>query len=84
MKKFWATAIPGLLVLIEPSQSIAQQAQAPNTPLPQQYYWLGPGHTMWGAWPFGPIMMIFFVVCCMAMMYFMTERTFRARRDQSG
>jgi len=67
LNKLSKMAIPGLLVLTEPVQAIAQQAQSPD--VPPQYYWPGPWH-MWGVWPFGPIMMIVFVMFCMAMMYF--------------
>lgn len=80
LKRFWATAIPGALALMAPLQAIAQQAQSPNPPFPQQYYWPGPWH-MWGMWPFGPIMMIFFVVACMVMMYFMMGGMRHRSRD---
>ena len=80
LKKLSTTAIPGLLVLLmQPLQALAQQAPTPNTPIPQQYYWPGPWH-MWGAWSFGPIMMIFFAVFCMAMMYFMMGGMHRGSR----
>ena len=82
LKKLSTTAIPGLFVLLmQPLQALAQQAPTPNPPIPQQYYWPGPRH-MWGAWSFGPIMMIFFAVFCMAMMYFMMGGMHRGSRHE--
>jgi hypothetical protein len=49
--------------LIAPLQAIAQTQQQPTAP-PQNYYWPGPWHMMWGydGWPFWgmfPMMLLF-------------------------
>ncbi len=46
---------------IAPVQAIAQQQQ-PTAP-PQDYYWPGPWHMMWGnGWGMFPMMLLFFIL----------------------
>ena len=53
-------------VLIPPLQAIAQ-TQQPSAP-PQDYYWPGPWHMMWG-WGMFPMMLLFLVLFCIAVFF---------------
>jgi putative membrane protein len=48
--------------LIVPLQAIAQTQQQP-TGSPQNYYWPGPWHMMWG-WGMFPMVLLFLVLFC--------------------
>jgi len=72
LKKLAALPVLAVIVLIEPLQAIAQQ----TAPLPpQDYYGPGPWHMWNGAytghffWMF-PLMMLFFVLVCGAILLF--------------
>ena len=49
--------------LIAPLQAIAQQPTAP----PQNYYWPGPWHMMWGMFP---MMVLFLILVCVVVFFF--------------
>jgi putative membrane protein len=60
--------------LIAPLQAIAQTQQQPTAP-PQNYYWPGPWHMMWGydGWPFWgmfPMMLLFLILFCIVAFFF--------------
>jgi putative membrane protein len=65
-----------------PLQAIAQTQQQPTTP-PQNYYWPGPGHMMWGydGWPFWGMfpMMLLFLVLFFIVVFFFARGVFGAR-----
>jgi putative membrane protein len=56
--------------LIRSFPAIAQAQQQPTAP-PQNYYWPGPGHMMWGfGWGMFPMMLLFFVLFCIVAFFF--------------
>ena len=64
----------------QPLVAFAQQSQSPNAPQGPQWYGPGPWH-MWGdgyGWPFwwiGPVtMMLFMILICGAVIYFIFSR----------
>lgn len=68
------------IVLLTPLRAVAQQAQPPGTgPQPPLYWGPGPWH-MWGdgyGWHFlwmGPLMMLFVVLVCAALIYVLFAR----------
>jgi putative membrane protein len=76
LKKLSALPILIFFTLIESLQAIAQQTQPAMPQPPQGYYWPGPWHMWndgygWPHWWIGPLMMVLFVMFCMAMMFFM-------------
>jgi putative membrane protein len=74
LKKLSALPILAFVTLYTPLQAIAQTQQL-NTP-PQDYYWPGPGHMMWGGgWPFWgmfPMMCLFAILIC-AVVFFLVR-----------
>jgi putative membrane protein len=54
--------------LVAPLQAIAQTQQQPTAP-PQNYYWPGPWHMMWG-WGMFPMMLLFLVLFCVVAFFF--------------
>jgi putative membrane protein len=54
--------------LIAPLQAIAQTQQQPSAP-PQDYYWPGPWHMMWG-WGMFPMMLLFFILFFVVLFFF--------------
>ena len=80
LKKLSAVALPACIALLTPLQAVAQQTQPPNTPPSPEWYWRpGPWH-MWGdgyGWQFwwmGPLMMLFILIVCIAVLYFLFAR----------
>ena len=75
-KKLSVFALPALSVLIAPLEAIAQTQQQPTAP-PQNYYWPGPGHMMWGydGWPFWGMfpMMLLFLVLFFVVVFFLAR-----------
>jgi putative membrane protein len=66
MRKTLST-LPFALILVTPLQAIAQQQQ-PSGP-PQDYYWPGPWHMMWG-WGMFPMMLLFFILFFVVVFFF--------------
>jgi putative membrane protein len=54
--------------LVVPLQAIAQAQQQPTAP-PQNYYWPGPWHMMWG-WGMFPMMLLILVLFCVVAFFF--------------
>jgi putative membrane protein len=81
-KNLSVTALLAFSLLMAPLQAIAQTQQQPNTP-PQNYYWPGPGHMMWGydGWPFWGMfpMMLLFLVLFFIVVFFFARGVFGAR-----
>jgi putative membrane protein len=75
-KNLSVIALLVLSVLIAPLQAIAQTQQQPTAP-PQNYYWPGPGHMMWGydGWPFWGMfpMMLLFLVLFFVVVFFLAR-----------
>jgi putative membrane protein len=67
MRKSLSVVLPMIAfsTLIAPLQAIAQQPAAP----PQNYYWPGPMHMMWG-WGMFPMMLLFLVLFCVVAFFF--------------
>jgi putative membrane protein len=77
-KKLSVLLIPTVLFVTQPLQVLAQQSQSPNTPPPPQWYGPGPWHMWadgygygWHFWWMGPVMMLFMILICVAVIYFL-------------
>lgn len=73
--------IPTVLFVTQPLQVLAQQSQSPNTPSAPQWYGPGPWHMWadsygygWHFWWMGPVMMLFMILICVAVIYFLFSR----------
>ena len=80
-KKLSVFLIPTVLFVTQPLQVLAQQSQSPNTPPPPQWYGPGPWHMWadgygygWHFWWMGPVMMLFMILICVAVIYFLFSR----------
>ncbi|MGB6394133.1 MAG: SHOCT domain-containing protein [Bradyrhizobium sp.] len=78
-KKLSVLLIPIALVAAQPLQVLAQQSQSPNTPQPPQWYGPGPWHMWsdgygWHLWWMFPAMMLFMVLTCAVVVYFLFSR----------
>jgi len=75
-KNLSVIALLALSVLMAPLQAIAQTQQQP-TATPQNYYWPGPGHMIWGydGWPFWGMfpMMLLFLVLFFVVVFFLAR-----------
>jgi uncharacterized membrane protein len=67
-KNLWVLPLLAFSALIVPLQAIAQTQQQPSTP-PQDYYWPGPWHMMWG-WGMFPMMLLFFILFFVVVFFF--------------
>ena len=66
-KNLWVLPLLTFSALIAPVQVIAQ-TQQPSAP-PQDYYWPGPWHMMWG-WGMFPMMLLFFILFFVVIFFF--------------
>ena len=83
-KKLSALLIPTVLLVTQSFQAIAQQSQPPSTPPPSpppppQWYGPGPWHMWadgygWHFWWMGPLMMLFMIFICVAIIHFLFNR----------
>lgn len=80
-KKLSTLLIPTVLLVTQSFEAIAQQSQSPNTPPSPQWYGPGPWHMWadgygygWHFWWMGPLMMLFMIFICVAVIHFLFNR----------
>lgn len=79
MWKKSSAVVTTVMLSLLPGLAFAQPSPSPNAPQPSQWYGPGPWHMWndgygWHFWWTGPMMMLFMILICGAMIYFLFNR----------
>lgn len=80
LQKLLTSLMLFFVVIMHPLQAFAEQTQSPPVPQPPQgYYWPAPWHMWsddygWHFWWMFPLMMLFMIFICVAIIYFLFSR----------